>query len=113
MLPAYAGLISSMALGFLMQTTYLLPLTVASLALALAALGFRAKRRQGYGPLAAGLVAAGAFVLGKFDLGSNLAVCGGLAGLIGASVWSSWPKKSAPSAPTETLLQLGSIKKES
>jgi hypothetical protein len=100
-------------LGFLMQATYLLPLTVASLALALAALGFRAKRRRGYGPLAVGVLAAVAFVLGKFVLDSNVAVYGGLAGLIGASLWNSWPRKSVPSAPTETFLQLGSIKKES
>jgi hypothetical protein len=96
-----------------MQTTYLLPLTVASLTLALVALGFRAKRRRGYGPLAVGILAALAFVLGKFVLDSNAAVCAGLAGLIGTSLWNSWPKTSVPSAPTETLLQLGSIKKES
>ena len=96
-----------------MQTTYLLPLTVASLALALAALGFRAKGRRGYGPLIVGVLAAAAFVLGKFVFNSNAAVYGGLAGLIGASLWNSWPKKSVPSAPVETLLQLGSIRKES
>ncbi|HJT75996.1 MAG TPA: hypothetical protein VJ739_02245, partial [Gemmataceae bacterium] len=63
-----------MGLGFLMQTTYLLPLTVGSLALALAALGFRAKRRRGYGPLAVGILAAVAFVLGKFVLNANAPV---------------------------------------
>jgi hypothetical protein len=98
-------------LGFLMQTTYLLPLTVASLALALAALGFRAKRRRGYGPLAVGTLAAVAFVLGKFVLDSNAAVHGGLAGLIGASLWNSWPG-SVPAAPAGTLYQIGSINEE-
>jgi hypothetical protein len=95
-----------------MQTTYLLPLTVASLALALAALGFRAKRRRGYGPLSVGILAAVAFVLGKFVLDANVAIYGGLAGLIGASLWNSWPKTNVPSAPAETHLHLGSIKKE-
>jgi hypothetical protein len=96
-------------LGFLMQTVYLLPLTVFSLTLALAALGFRANRRRGYGPLAAGGLAAVLLLVGKFDLDSRVAVYGGLAGLIGTSLWNSWPKKGVPSAPTETLLQLGGM----
>jgi hypothetical protein len=100
-----------LGLGFLIQTTYLLPLSVASLTLALAALGFRVKRRRGYGPLAVGILAAVAFVLGKFVLDSNVAVYGGLAGLIGASLWNSLPKKSVPCAPSEPLLQLGSSKR--
>ncbi|HJT77387.1 MAG TPA: hypothetical protein VJ739_09325, partial [Gemmataceae bacterium] len=68
--------------------------------------------RRGYAPLAVGILAALAFVLGKFVLDSNVAVYGGFAGLIGGSLWNSWPRKSVPSAPAETLLQLGSIKKE-
>lgn len=95
-----------------MQMTYLLPLTVASLVLALAALGFRAKRRRGYAPVAVGVVGGTVLILGKFVVDSNVAVYGGIASLIGVSLWNSWPKKSVPSAPTETLLQLGSIKKE-
>ncbi len=96
-----------------MQTVYLLPLTVASLVVAVAALRFRPRQRRGYGPLAVGLIGGAVLILGKFVLDSNIAGYGGLAGLIGASLWNSWPKKSVPSAPTETLLQLGSIKKES
>jgi hypothetical protein len=112
MMPAYAGLISSVGLGFLMQTAYLLPLTVLALLLAVAALGYRASRRRGYGPFVWGLAAAVALVVGKFVAESNAAVYGGIAALVGASLWNSWPKKSVPSAPTEALLQLGSIKKE-
>jgi mercuric ion transport protein len=91
-----------------MRTVYLLPLTVFSLALGVAALGFRANWRRGYGPLAAGILAAVLLLVGKFVLNSNVAVYGGLASLIGASLWNSWPKKSVPPAPRETLLQLGS-----
>jgi hypothetical protein len=91
-----------------MRTVYLLPLTIFSLALALAALGFRANRRRGYGPLAAGTLAAALLLVGKFVLDSNGTSYGGLAGLIGASLWNSWPKKSVLPAPTEPLLQLGS-----
>lgn len=99
-----------MGLGFLMQTAYLLPLTVFSLGLAVAALGLRASRRRGYGPLAVGVLAAAVLVLGKFVLDSNVAVYGGLAALVAASVWNSWPK-GVPPAPAETLNQIGGIGK--
>jgi len=45
--PAYAGLVSALGLGFVISTKYLLPLTVAFLAIAAAALSFRASRRHG------------------------------------------------------------------
>ena len=112
MMPAYAGLISSVGLGFVMQTAYLLPLTVCALLLALAALGFRADRRRGYGPLAVGILAGVMLLVGKFVLDSDIAVCGGIASLIGASLWNSWPKKSVPPAPADTFLQLGGIERK-
>ena len=115
MLPAYAGLISSVGLGFLMQTEYLLPLTVLSLVLAVAALGFRANRRRGHAPVAVGIVAAVVLVTGKFVFDSDVMVYGSIAALIGASLWNSWPIKSptsVPAAPAETLLQIGSMNKE-
>jgi hypothetical protein len=95
-----------------METAYLLPLTLTALLLAVAALGFRANRRRGYGPFILGLAAAVGLVVGKFVMDSNVAVYGSIAALVGSSLWNSWPKKSVPLAPTETLLQLGSIKEE-
>ncbi len=102
-LPAYAGLISSMGLGFLMQTSYLLPLTVLTLTLALGALGFRANRRWGYGPFFVGIVAAGGMVFGKFAIASDPAVYVSTAALVGASICNAWPKRAktgASSAPS-------------
>src|SRR5437588_7217193 len=64
--PAYAGLLSSVGLGFLISSAYLLPLTAGLLALALFAMAFRAKNRHGYGPFLLGLVAAIGVLLGKF-----------------------------------------------
>jgi hypothetical protein len=95
-----------------MQTAYLLPLTIAALAVAVAALGLRASRRRGYGPFVLGGVAAVGLVVGKFVLDSDVTVYGSIAALVGASLWNSWPKKGVPSAPTATLLQVGSVKKE-
>jgi hypothetical protein len=98
-----------------MQTKYLLPLTLLALVLAVAALGFRATRRRGYGPFVVGLVAAFTLVMGKFVIDSNVAVYGAVAALVGASLWNSWPTKpptGVPLAPGGTLLQIGSIEKE-
>lgn len=104
-----------MGLGFLMETVYLLPLTALALVLAVAALGLRARRRRGYGPFAVGLAAAILLVVGKFVIGSNVVVYGSIAALVTASLWNSWPTRSAagvPAAPTGTLYQIGSIEKE-
>ena len=83
-----------MGLAYLLQTTYLLPLTAVALLLAVIALGFRAERRRGYGPLAAGIVAAVLVIVGKFTWASDGLTYGGIALLVIASVWNSWPKKA-------------------
>lgn len=90
--PAYAGLLSSIGLGFLLDTVYLLPLTAVFLVLAVSALGFRARTRKGYGPLAVGLVAAVVVLVGKFIFESDAAMYGGIGLLVAASVWNAWPK---------------------
>jgi hypothetical protein len=90
--PAYAGLLSSLGLGFLVPNArYLLPMTAAFLVLAVGMLAFRARRRHGYVPLALGILAASLILLGKFSLASNPVLYAGLGLLILASVWNSWP----------------------
>jgi hypothetical protein len=91
--PAYAGLLSSVGLGFVVEARYLLPLTAAFLSLALGALAFRARRRRGHGPFLLGLLAAAAVLAGKFGFDSDTAMYGGLAALVGASLWNSWPRR--------------------
>lgn len=93
--PAYAGLLSSLGLGFLISTTYLLPVTAAFLVVAVAALGFRAGARRGFGPMRLGVVAGAAVLYGKFFLESDAAMYGGVALLVAASVWNSWPPRAA------------------
>lgn len=89
--PAYAGFLSSIGLGFLLDSLVLLPLTGTFLAVSVFALAFRARRRRGHGPFGAGLVAAAIVLVGKFVLESDAALYGGLAVLVAASVWNSWP----------------------
>jgi hypothetical protein len=93
--PAYAGVLSSLGVPFLMDASWLLPLTAGALLLALVGLGFRARRRHGFGPLALGALAATGILLGKFAFGLNIAIYLGTALLVAASVWNSWPRKQA------------------
>ncbi len=93
--PAYAGLLSSVGLGFLVSTAYLLPLTAAFLFLAVAALVFRANKRRGYGPFVLGLVAGSAVLLGKFAWESKLTVYSALGLLVVASLWNAWPLRDS------------------
>ena len=113
--PAYAGLLSSIGLGFLVPNlTYLLPLTVVFLLIAVGTLAIRARQRRGYVPFIFGMIAAGLILLGKFSLASNPILYVGLGLLILASVWNSWPVTSrcicAPAA--ETLHPSGAHKEK-
>jgi hypothetical protein len=96
--PLYAGLLSALGLGFLMDAAYLLPLTILLLGIAVFALGFRASSRRGYGPFALGLVAAAVVVIGKFKFDSDPATYGGVVLLVATSFWSLWPKRALPLA---------------
>ena len=102
-----------MGLTFLLDTVYLLPLTIVFLGVSVGALGIHANNRRGYGPFVLGLFSGIILLVGKFFVESDIAMYASLVGLIVASVWNAWPKpkRDAPSAPTETFLQLGSIKR--
>ena len=58
--PLYASIVSSVGLGFLIGTTYLLPITGAFLVVTLAVLGFGANKRRGYGPFVLGALSSAA-----------------------------------------------------
>jgi len=89
--PAYAGLLSSVGLGFLISARYLLPITAVFLVLAVGGLAFRAQRRHGYGPIVLGLFAAAGVLVGKFWWESNPAMYAAVGLLVIASVWNAWP----------------------
>lgn len=90
--PAYAGLLSSVGLGFLVpNTAYLLPLTVVFLVVAVGVLALGGYKRHGFGPFALGCVASALIIYGKFLLVSDPVFYAGLGLLILTSVWNSWP----------------------
>ncbi|MBE9516506.1 MAG: MerC domain-containing protein [Proteobacteria bacterium] len=89
--PAYAGLLSSVGIGFFNYTPWIMPLTLFFVLIALTALFWRAKNRRGYGPFLLGLVASSILVVGKFIYESDVAMYIGLAMLVSASLWNTWP----------------------
>lgn len=93
--PAYAGLLSALGLGFINYSPFLLPLTAVFLILVLATLAWRAKARRGYGPLALGMIAALIVLVGKFQFDSDIATYAGIALLVGASLWNTWPHRNS------------------
>jgi len=94
--PAYAGLLTSVGLGFLISAAYLLPLTAGFLVLALGAMVFRARYRHGYGPFPLGVVAAGGVLIGKFAWESNPIMYGAVGLLVISSLWNTWPRRGTP-----------------
>jgi mercuric ion transport protein len=94
--PAYAGLLTSAGLGYLVSTSYLLPLTALFLAVALGAMAFRANVRHGRGPFLLGLIAATGIMLGKFSWGSDPVLYGAVGLLVVASLWNAWPRRDVP-----------------
>jgi hypothetical protein len=97
--PAYAGLLSSIGLGFLTSSAYLLPLTAVFLFLAVAALAFSANKRRGYRPFALGVVAGSAVLMGKFVWESKVTMYCALGLLVVASLWNAGPLREAATCP--------------
>jgi hypothetical protein len=90
-MPAYVGLLGSMGLTFLTKTVYLFPLTAMCLTFAVGGLVVGAERRQGYAPFVVGAIGAIVLLCGKFVVVWNPAVYCGVAMLLAASLWNSWP----------------------
>lgn len=87
-----------MGVGFVNYTPYLLPLMTVFLVLTLAAPGYRARVRHGFGPIALGCIATAIILIGKFWLDSDTVLYGGVALLVGASLWNAWPRKAREAA---------------
>ena len=94
-LPAYAALASSLGLGFLIESAYLLPLIL--LFLIVAVLGDRVRKsdHRRYAPIALEVFGTGIVLVGKFLLDSRPVAFGGTACLIAGALWSLWPQRHA------------------
>jgi hypothetical protein len=96
-------LLSSLGLSLLLDQRYLMPVMLVALVLAIAALAFRAERRNGYGPACIGSLAALIVLVGKFSMQSVPLTFSGIGALTAAAIWNIWPRKtSVPTVPLAT-----------
>ena len=79
--------LSPLSLGGLLSLDAAFPLVACFLAVVLIGLGLFGRRTRSYGPFAAALVAAAAIMLDTFALSYSPVTYGGVAVLLGASVW--------------------------
>lgn len=91
--PAYAGVISSLGLTSMLNTAWLIPLTIITLVLILGTLGFRAGTRRGFSPFILGMLGASVLLVGEFIMKVMPLMYTGGALLIAASIWNGWPRK--------------------
>jgi len=90
--PAYAATVTALGVGFLLEQTYLLPLTALFLGLALIGFARGARSRHGYAPLATGGAGAAITLVGKFAFESDPLWFSGLGIFAAAAVWNAWPR---------------------
>ena len=110
--PAYAGILSTLGLSFLLSANHLLTITALFLTLSVGSLAFRARGRHGYGPALIGIAASAAALHGKFQFNSTTTVYGGLALLATASIWNGWPRKAVQPLPAARSCGCGFPKTE-
>jgi len=94
-LPAYAGVLSAVGLGFLFNDRILSPLIAVFLAVGIASVGWSTRSHRRVGPLVASLVGTAAIVAGRLIWSVPVVLYGGAAVLIGASIWNVWLKRAA------------------
>ena len=91
--PAYAGLLSSLGVGFVDYTPWVVPVMAAFLLISLGALAWQGIRRKVWAPFVLGTAGVLLLVVGKFVMASDPLLYGGIALLVVASVWNAWPRK--------------------
>jgi len=91
--PVYAGILSSLGLGFLMTGPYFYLFIGLLLSLSLFSLAYKAKSRRGFLPFWIGLSSAMIIIAGKYFALSDYVFYSGALLLIVASVWNNIPVK--------------------
>ena len=96
--PAYTSILSSIGIGFINYSPFLLPVTIFFLIVALAGIVYKAQSRNDYAPFIVGLLAAIGIVVSKFLIEMQMALYLSTLLLLAASVWNIWPRKDAACA---------------
>jgi len=96
--PIYAGILSSLGLGFLMTGPYFYLIIGILLSISLFSLAYKAKTRRGYLPFWIGPLSAIIILGGKYYTLSDYMFYSGALLLIIASIWNNIPIKKHSSA---------------
>lgn len=83
--PAYTAFLSSLGLGFINYTDFLMPLLFLFLIIVLAALWFDIRRHNNYVPFILAIVSSVFILIGKFLLMSNFLMYAGIIGIVFSS----------------------------
>ena len=105
--PAYAALLSAVGLEFFDYTPYLLPFTLAFLAVALGALVIQASRTGYWTALCMGAAASAVVLLGKFAFEVDWLDTAGV-GLLIVAILMSMRRKTSPAVPCPACVGAGS-----
>jgi hypothetical protein len=92
-LPAWAGVLSSLGLGFVMSERVLAPVIALLLTVGCASVAWSARCHRRVAPLALALVGSAAVVAGRLVWSIPVVTYAGAALLVGASVWNLWLKR--------------------
>lgn len=99
---AYAGLLSSLGLGFLLTDRVQRPLIVAFLIVSVAGVGWAARQYKRVGPFALALLGSAGIVVGRLVWGVAPALYVGVVCLVAGTVWNLILKR-----PRRKLVPLG------
>ncbi len=105
---AYAGVLSSLGLGFMVNERVLAPLIEVFLAAGLVSVAWSTRGHRRPGPLIVAVLGSAAVVAGRLVWSVPALLYGGVALLIGASLWNLRLKRPRP----ERLVQLRFARKE-
>ncbi len=99
-LAAYAGVLSSLGLGFVLNESVLRPLIVLFLGIAVGSVAWSARRHRKRGPVVAAAAGALGIFAGRILWSVPLAVYGGVICVVLAAIWNLVLSKSRPSRTT-------------
>ncbi len=108
-LAAYAGVLSAVGLGFLINERLLAPLIVLFLAVGIASVAWSTRSHRRAGPLVATLLGSAAVIIGRVVGHVHALLYAGAVILIAASLWNLWLRRRQ----REPLLQIQELHRES
>ncbi len=99
-LAAYAGVLSSLGLGFVLNESVLRPLIVLFLGIAVGSVAWSARRHRKRGPVVAAAAGALSIIAGRILWSLPLAVYGGVICVVLAAIWNLVLRKRRPGRTT-------------